>query len=218
MIAEVRARSGGPFSVNLFCPPSAVADAAIEAAPDRALIRPLTRRSMLPRPPVLAEIYRSFVEDDAMLGVLLDARAGRGGDFHFGLPGAEAVRALRGAGIVLLATATNPAEELQAIAAAGIDAVVAQGWEAGGHRGMFDPDADDGRMDMMTLTSASRPRERAPGDRRTAGSRRNYCPHSFLEILNGYMRICLCDVSWVSVSIEPKISKSECPVRMVVRC
>ena len=35
---------------------------------------------------------------------------------------------------------------------AGVDAVVAQGWEAGGHRGMFDPDADDDRLGMAALT------------------------------------------------------------------
>jgi NAD(P)H-dependent flavin oxidoreductase YrpB (nitropropane dioxygenase family) len=41
---------------------------------------------------------------------------------------------LRDAGIILLATATNP-QEAQAVADAGIHAVVAQGYEAGGHRG-----------------------------------------------------------------------------------
>jgi nitronate monooxygenase len=149
MIAEVRARSDGPFNVNLFCHRPAVADAAIEAAWIERF-RPLFAAFGAAPPPMLTEIYRSFVEDDAMLRVLLDTRPAVA-SFHFGLPGEEAVRALRGAGIVLLATATNLAEA-QAIAAAGIDAVVAQGWEAGGHRGMFDPDADDERMDMMALT------------------------------------------------------------------
>ncbi|HEY0596973.1 nitronate monooxygenase [Sphingopyxis sp.] len=149
MIAEVRARSGRPFNVNLFCHRPAEADAAIEAAWIERF-RPLFAAFDAAPPPVLAEIYRSFVDDDAMLGMLLDTRPAVV-SFHFGLPGAEAVRALRGAGIVLLATATNLAEA-QAIAAAGIDAVVAQGWEAGGHRGMFDPDADDARMDMIALT------------------------------------------------------------------
>ena len=58
---------------------------------------------------------------------------------------------------MLLATATN-LEEGKAIAAAGIDAVVAQGYEAGGHRGVFDPDAPDesagdGRRLMRLLVS-----------------------------------------------------------------
>src|SRR5580704_652222 len=71
--------------------------------------------------------------------------------FHFGLPSGERIEALRAAGIVLLATATNLAEA-QAIAAAGIDAVVAQGYEAGGHRGVFDPQGRDSRLGTMALT------------------------------------------------------------------
>jgi nitronate monooxygenase len=52
---------------------------------------------------------------------------------------------------VLLATATN-LDEGKAIAAAGIDAVVAQGYEAGGHRGVFDPDGVDARLGAVALT------------------------------------------------------------------
>ena len=71
--------------------------------------------------------------------------------FHFGLPDAGVIAALRKTGIVLLATATN-LEEGRAIAAAGIDAVVAQGYEAGGHRGAFDPIAPDDRLGTVALT------------------------------------------------------------------
>ncbi|MGF6298026.1 NAD(P)H-dependent flavin oxidoreductase YrpB (nitropropane dioxygenase family) [Paraburkholderia sp. WC7.3d] len=49
-----------------------------------------------------------------------------------------------------MATATNPDEAGQ-IAAAGIDAIVAQGIEAGGHRGMFDPALEDERLGSMAL-------------------------------------------------------------------
>ncbi len=56
--------------------------------------------------------------------------------FHFGLPGADLVEALKEAGIVILATATTPAEARD-LEARGADAVVAQGWEAGGHHGYF---------------------------------------------------------------------------------
>jgi nitronate monooxygenase len=58
---------------------------------------------------------------------------------------------LREAGIVLFASATSLAEA-RACAAAGVDAVVAQGWEAGGHRGVFDPDAPDDRLGTLALT------------------------------------------------------------------
>jgi nitronate monooxygenase len=52
---------------------------------------------------------------------------------------------------VLLATATN-LDEGKAIVAAGIDGVVAQGYEAGGHRGVFDPRAQDDRLGTLALT------------------------------------------------------------------
>src|SRR4029079_11674898 len=101
-------------------------------------------------PTRLREIYTSFVADAAIQAVLLAERPPVV-SFHFGLPAGDVIAALRGAGVVLLATATNLAEA-KAAAAAGIDAVVAQGYEAGGHRGVFDPDAPDDRLGTVALT------------------------------------------------------------------
>lgn len=56
--------------------------------------------------------------------------------FHFGLPEARFVEALKQAGTVILSTATSPAEARD-LEARGVDAVVAQGWEAGGHHGHY---------------------------------------------------------------------------------
>ena len=70
--------------------------------------------------------------------------------FHFGLPPPERISALRDAGIVLLAHGDQLPR--RGVAAAGVDAVVAQGYEAGGHRGVFDPDAPDDRLGTMALT------------------------------------------------------------------
>jgi nitronate monooxygenase len=85
-----------------------------------------------------------------MLAVLLEARP-EVVSVHFGLPHPEQIEALRAAGIALIATATN-LDEARAIEAAGLDAIVAQGFEAGGHRGMFDPDAVDARLGTFALT------------------------------------------------------------------
>ena len=63
----------------------------------------------------------------------------------------ERIEALRTAGIALLATATN-LEEGKVIAAAGIDVVAAQGYEAGGHRGVFDEGGADERLGTVALT------------------------------------------------------------------
>jgi len=71
--------------------------------------------------------------------------------FQFGLPSADRIRALRQQRIVLLASATNVAEARAAVKA-GMHAVIAQGYEAGGHRGVFDPDAEDACLGTMALT------------------------------------------------------------------
>jgi len=148
MIAEVRARTTRPFNVNLFCHSPAVADAALERAwIDR--FRPLFAEQGAEPPDRLTEIYQSFVTDGTMLAMLVAERPAVV-SFHFGLPPAHAIAALREAGIVLLASATSLVEA-RAVAAAGVDAVVAQGWEAGGHRGVFDPDAPDDRLGTATL-------------------------------------------------------------------
>jgi nitronate monooxygenase len=149
MIAAVRERSKRSLNVNVFCHRPPAADGALEAAwLDR--LRPHFERFGAKTPLRLREIYRSFVEDDAMLAAL---RADKPSvvSFHFGLPSAECIRALREAGIVLLASATNVAEG-RAAANAGVHAVVAQGYEAGGHRGSFDADAEDDCLGTMALT------------------------------------------------------------------
>ena len=149
MIAEARARGAGALNVNLFYHRPAQSNPTVEAAWIERL-RPQFELFEASPPAKLQEIYRSFVDDDEMLAMLLVQRPSVV-SFHFGLPRAAAIQALRNAGIVLFATATNPAEA-RAAAAAGIDAIVAQGWEAGGHRGMFDPQAADGQLGTMALT------------------------------------------------------------------
>jgi nitronate monooxygenase len=149
MIAAIRSRTERPFNVNVFCHRPAVADAAREAA-WLARLGPEFAQYWAKPPARLTEIYQSFLTDDAMLAVLVAERPAVV-SFHFGLPARERIEALRAAGIVLLATATN-LDEGKAIAAAGIDAIVAQGYEAGGHRGVFDPDAADEQLGTLALT------------------------------------------------------------------
>ncbi len=149
MIEDVRARTSRAFNVNVFVHPKPTPDAACEAAWLQAL-RPLFEEFQTTPPTTLATIYESFLDDHAMAETLI-AAAVPVVSFHFGLPPAERIGRLKAAGCVLLATATNLAEA-EAARAAGMDAVVAQGWEAGGHRGMFDPDALDNQLGTMPLT------------------------------------------------------------------
>ena len=148
MIADFRARSSRSLNVNVFCHAPARPDPARERAWIERLRPRFTALGASP-PARLGEIYRSFVEDDDMLALLVAERP-RVVSFHFGVPSPERVRALKDAGIFLLATATNLVEA-RVLAAAGVDAIVAQGWEAGGHRGMFDPDASDDRLGTLAL-------------------------------------------------------------------
>jgi nitronate monooxygenase len=148
-IAETRALTARPFGVNVFCHAPAVADAATESA-WLAYLAPVFKEFGAQPPTTLGEIYTSFVQDDAMLDVFLNERPAVV-SFHFGLPRADRIRALRDAGIYLMASATSVAEALH-IQEAGVDAIVAQGYEAGGHRGVFDPEAPDDRLGTLALT------------------------------------------------------------------
>jgi nitronate monooxygenase len=149
MIADVSARTSGPFNVNVFCHKPAVAHADRERAWLDAL-KPVFECYDAVPPATVAEIYKSFVADGAMLTLFLETRPAVV-SFHFGLPSREFISELRSAGIVLFSTATNLDEAEQAVAA-GVDAIVAQGYEAGGHRGVFDPSAPDGRLGVFALT------------------------------------------------------------------
>lgn len=148
VIRETRALTSGPFNINLFCHAPAVTDPARERAWLDYLAPRFAEFGATP-PATLREIYRSFIADDAMQQMLLEERPAVV-SFHFGLPDAGKIRALKDAGIVLLATATS-LDEAHAIEAAGIDAIVAQGIEAGGHRGVFDPSARDEGLGTFAL-------------------------------------------------------------------
>lgn len=148
MVRAVRAGTSRPFNVNLFVHPPAVTDAAREAAWIETL-RPTFARFGAEPPRSLQAPYRSFADNPAMLAMLIE-QAPPVVSFHFGLPPPDAIAALRDCGAILLATATT-VEEARAIAAAGLDAIVAQGIEAGGHRGMFDPAVPDPQLGVMPL-------------------------------------------------------------------
>ena len=149
MIAQVRAQTRRAFNVNVFCHQSPIADCSLETAWLERL-RPQFAQFHASPPLRLETIYRSFVDDDEVLALLLDTKP-RVVSCHFGLPSLDQIRALREAGIILLATATN-LDEAIAASRSGVNAVVAQGHEAGGHRGVFDLDAEDNCLGTLALT------------------------------------------------------------------
>ena len=96
------------FNVNLFVHGPARPDAARENAWLRVLTPFFAAFDAAP-PANLRTIFKSFADDPDMLAMLLDM-APPVVSFHFGLPPAEALSALRARGIYLMATATNPWE------------------------------------------------------------------------------------------------------------
>jgi nitronate monooxygenase len=149
MIREARELSRRALNINVFCHQPAVAAPAVEAAWIERLRSHFLRFGAEP-PAALREIYTSFLVDDAMLAILVRLRP-EVVSFHFGIPAAERLQALRKAGCLLVASVTSLAEA-NIVAAAGVDAVIAQGYEAGGHRGVFDPVARDDRLGTFALT------------------------------------------------------------------
>ncbi|HHL3483734.1 TPA: NAD(P)H-dependent flavin oxidoreductase, partial [Klebsiella pneumoniae] len=148
MIVATRQLTDRPFNVNLFCHAPPRRDARREA--DWATtLRPHFARYGSTPPDSLSEIYQTFIGHAPMLELLLDLSPAVV-SFHFGLPEGETIQRLRRQGIVTLATATSLQEALL-IELQGIDVVVAQGYEAGGHRGIFAPQAPDAQLSTFTL-------------------------------------------------------------------
>jgi nitronate monooxygenase len=139
-IREIRALTAKPFNINVFCHEPATANEAVERQWIEWLAPHFAKYGAVP-PERLKEIYKSFIVDEAMMNVFLEEKPAVV-SFHFGLPTKQVIEQLRQAGIKLLASATT-VDEARLAARAGVDGIVAQGVEAGGHRGPFDPRRDD---------------------------------------------------------------------------
>lgn len=100
-------------------------------------------------PTSLDVIYHSLLTEDERVTVLLDKRP-QIVSFHFGLPSASVLQQLKEAGIAIFASACH-VDEAKQLEVAGIDYIVAQGYEAGGHRGIFDPNRDEqiGALELL---------------------------------------------------------------------
>ncbi len=146
-LAAAKALTAGPVGANLFVPqPSAATPEAI-ARYAAALGSDAERYGAQLGDP-------RFDDDDwsAKLDVLLDVRPDVV-SFTFGAPSAEECSRLREAGITTVGTVTTLAEARTAVER-GLDAVAAQGPEAGGHRGTYDPTAEPATEPLDELLAA----------------------------------------------------------------
>ncbi|NBA97519.1 nitronate monooxygenase family protein [Pseudomonas sp. R5(2019)] len=148
MIRALRAGTDKPFNVNVFCHVPSQPNSAVEQA-WLAHLAPWFAEFGAQPPAALHDIYTSFSASEQQLQLLLEERPAVV-SFHLGLPPQAFIDSLKAAGIVLFASATC-LSEAQAVQAAGIDVVVAQGIEAGGHRGIFDPKAEDEQLPTLAL-------------------------------------------------------------------
>ncbi|MBK7864234.1 MAG: nitronate monooxygenase [Archangiaceae bacterium] len=155
-IAATRALTPAPFAINLFVRSDPPDDAGAMARVAAAL-EPLRRELKLTEQPAPAKPLPGF---DAQLEVVLRLKP-RVLSFTFGLLAPHQLAALRAAGIATVGTATT-LEEGEALQRLGVDAICAQGSEAGGHRGTFLGDPYDALTGTLTLTRQLVTRLRVP--------------------------------------------------------
>ena len=132
-VQRVRASSNGPLNLNFFChEPTALTSADEARWLDQ--LQPYYRAldittSAAPGGPSREPFGAAMLE-------LIEEVAPEVVSFHFGLPGAALLERVVASGAKVLSSATTVAEA-RWLAARGVDAVIAQGAEAGGHRGVF---------------------------------------------------------------------------------
>jgi nitronate monooxygenase len=143
---QIRSLTSKPFALNLFAggyepqPP-------VDGAPMLALVARVHDKLGLPAP-VLPPVPQSpFAEQ---VEAVIEARPALF-SFTFGIPSADVLARLRKAGIRTAGTATT-VEEGKKLAAAGVDYIVAQGEEAGAHRGSFLASFEQSMVPMRELT------------------------------------------------------------------
>ena len=132
-LAAIRAATDRPYNVNFFVHTPPVPDARREAA-WRAVLAPYYREYGIDPASIAAGPGRAPFT--AQAADALEEFKPALVSFHFGLPSADLMQRVHSWGSKILACATT-VDEARWLEAHGADAIIAQGVEAGGHRGMF---------------------------------------------------------------------------------
>lgn len=122
-----------PLNLNFYCHVPAVVDAARETT-WKALLAPYYAELKVEAKPVSAGALRASFDETSC--ALVEELTPEVVSFHFGLPEPELLERVRRTGAKIVSSATT-VEEAEHLEAEGCDAIIAQGLEAGGHRGMF---------------------------------------------------------------------------------
>ncbi len=148
-LAAIRAQTDRPFNVNFFCHPSPTVD---EAAMQkwRATLQPYYDELGIALNPISGSSSR--VPFDAVFAEILSEYKPPVVSFHFGLPAEDLLRYVRSWGATVMSSATTVAEAVW-LEQHGADIIIAQGLEAGGHRGMFLTDDLSTQLGTLPLLS-----------------------------------------------------------------
>ena len=150
VIAEIRSLTSKPFAMNLWVSQE---DEGTRRSDEKAFNRSLARITRhlteLGTPLPTYKTYSPATRFANQARTLIDAKVPVF-SFIFGIPPKEILGECRMKGIVTIGTATTP-EEGAALQEAGVDAVVASGFEAGGHRGSFLRPAEDSLTGTLSL-------------------------------------------------------------------
>ena len=132
-LAHITSHTTRPYNVNFFChaPPRPNAE---READWRAVLAPYYREFELDVAAVPSGVLRTPFGTDA--AEVLDDFKPTVVSFHFGLPSTELLARVRAGGSKIFSSATT-VDEARWLEVHGVDAIIAQGFEAGGHRGMF---------------------------------------------------------------------------------
>ncbi|HEY7797489.1 MAG TPA: nitronate monooxygenase [Hyphomonadaceae bacterium] len=145
-VADYRSRTRGPLNLNFFTHADPVPDVAREEA-WIARLRPYYEAFGIAPPRGVAAGRGRF--DDALCAVVEELRP-EVVSFHFGLPDEELMGRVRATGAKILSSATT-VDEARYLEDRGCDAIIAQGVEAGGHRGVFLTDDISTQLGTMSL-------------------------------------------------------------------
>lgn len=132
-LAAIRAQTSRPFNVNFFCHTPPTPSAEVEAA-WRAVLAPYYKEYGIDADKIPVGPGRAPFSSEAA-DVLEDFKPAVV-SFHFGLPSADLLARAKALGSKILSSATTIGEA-RWLEARGVDAIIAQGIEAGGHRGIF---------------------------------------------------------------------------------
>ena len=149
-IGEVRKRTDKPFGVNLFCGGYERADEAGPVSPAMMALMARHHAALGLPPPEAPPPQRDPAP--AQIEAVLAARVPIF-SFTFGIPSPEVLARFKADGTYVMGTATT-VEEGRLLAAAGVDAIVAQGAEAGAHRGTFAAPFERAMVGIVALVPA----------------------------------------------------------------